>query len=224
MLFLLKIGHFKYYSVTGNSPLSLGYWWLVFGCSMSSCCVWAFSSCSEQRLLSSCNMQASYCSGFSPCGAGGQGHAGFSNCGAGTYLPLSFFMEGWLLNSSASPSDGFLVPASVPLARGSSLLTGIFSVFGRQLLGNFFFNWAPLYCLPSLLFNNQGVYGIICFLLCGEEGELSGTADGFPGLHDPLPVASSLLQVCFHYQTSSTLLELPVCGALGEMKWDFQGS
>ena len=29
------------------------------------CCVWTFSSCGEQGLLSSCGAQASYCSGFS---------------------------------------------------------------------------------------------------------------------------------------------------------------
>ena len=33
------------------------------------CCARALPSCSEQRLLSSCNVQASHCSGFSHCGA-----------------------------------------------------------------------------------------------------------------------------------------------------------
>ena len=39
-----------------------------------------FSSCGEQELLSSCNAQASHCSGFSWCRAQGLGRAGFSSC------------------------------------------------------------------------------------------------------------------------------------------------
>ena len=31
------------------------------------CCVWAFSSCSEQRLLSSCNVRVPHCGGYSWC-------------------------------------------------------------------------------------------------------------------------------------------------------------
>ena len=33
------------------------------------CCAWAFSSCDEQGLLSSCDVWASHCSGFSCCRA-----------------------------------------------------------------------------------------------------------------------------------------------------------
>ena len=52
---------------------------------------WAFSSCSEQGLLSgcseqgllsSCNVWASHCGGFSCCGAWAVRHAGFSRCGS----------------------------------------------------------------------------------------------------------------------------------------------
>ena len=32
------------------------------------CCMWAFSSCSQQGLLSSCGGLASHCGGFSGCG------------------------------------------------------------------------------------------------------------------------------------------------------------
>ena len=32
-------------------------------------CAWAFSTCGEQRLLSSCGAWASHCSGFSCCAA-----------------------------------------------------------------------------------------------------------------------------------------------------------
>ena len=34
------------------------------------CSSWAFSSCRERGLLSSCDGQASHCGGFSHCGAG----------------------------------------------------------------------------------------------------------------------------------------------------------
>ena len=33
------------------------------------CCEWAFSSCGEMGLLSSCDTRAAHCSGFSCCGA-----------------------------------------------------------------------------------------------------------------------------------------------------------
>ena len=43
------------------------------------CCMWAFSSCRDQGLFSSCGVQTSYCGGFS-CGAWALGHAVFSSC------------------------------------------------------------------------------------------------------------------------------------------------
>ena len=45
------------------------------------CCMWAFSSCSKQALLSSCGAQASHCSAFSYCWAVSRCVA-FSSCGA----------------------------------------------------------------------------------------------------------------------------------------------
>ena len=42
--------------------------------------VFAFSSCDEQMLLSSCGVQTSHCTGFSRFGAGALGHVGFSSC------------------------------------------------------------------------------------------------------------------------------------------------
>ena len=44
------------------------------------CCVWAFTSCSEWRLLSSCSARASHCSGFSCCRARAPEHEGISSC------------------------------------------------------------------------------------------------------------------------------------------------
>ena len=41
----------------------------TFGCLGLCCCVWAFSSCSEWGLLSSCDVCASHYSGFSCCRA-----------------------------------------------------------------------------------------------------------------------------------------------------------
>ena len=43
-------------------------------------CVWAFSSCDEQGLLSNCGAWASHSGGFS-CGAQGPVCATFSSCG-----------------------------------------------------------------------------------------------------------------------------------------------
>ena len=55
-------------------------------------CLWTFSSCSEQGLLSSCGVQASCCSGFSCCGAQPLGYVGFSNCcGAQASLPCGMW-------------------------------------------------------------------------------------------------------------------------------------
>ena len=51
------------------------------------CRAWAFSSCSEQGLPSSCGMLVSHCSGFSCSGAQALGHRGFSSWGTGASLP-----------------------------------------------------------------------------------------------------------------------------------------
>ena len=50
------------------------------------CYTWAFSSCCEQGLLSSCSAGPSHCSGFSGCGAQALGHKGFRGCGAQAQL------------------------------------------------------------------------------------------------------------------------------------------
>ena len=44
------------------------------------CCTWAFSSCSEQRLLSSFCAWASHCNGFSCCRNCALERAGFRSC------------------------------------------------------------------------------------------------------------------------------------------------
>ena len=49
------------------------------------CSAWAFSSCSEQGLLSSHAVSTSHCSGFSYCRAHPLGHVGFSSCGSQAY-------------------------------------------------------------------------------------------------------------------------------------------
>ena len=57
-----------------------------FGRTGSSLLCRLFSSCSKQRLLSSCRAQASRCSGFSCCRARALGHMGFRSCGTWTRL------------------------------------------------------------------------------------------------------------------------------------------
>ena len=46
------------------------------------CCAWAFSSCGEQGLLSSCSLRASHCGSFSCCRAPALEPANFSSCGS----------------------------------------------------------------------------------------------------------------------------------------------
>ena len=55
------------------------YFWLC--CVFWMCfCTWAFSSCGEQKLLSSCSTRASQCGGYPCCGARALGSVGFSSC------------------------------------------------------------------------------------------------------------------------------------------------
>ena len=58
------------------------------------CCVWAFSSCKDWGLFSSCGVGASHCSGLSSCGVWALGARAsvvvecvLSRCGAWTLLP-----------------------------------------------------------------------------------------------------------------------------------------
>ena len=53
----------------------------LFGLLRVFTAVWAFSSCGEWGLLSSCAAQASYCGGFSCCRAQTLKH-GLGSCGA----------------------------------------------------------------------------------------------------------------------------------------------
>ena len=46
------------------------------------CCVWAFSSCGDQGLLSSCGGWASHCGSFSCCRTWALGCSGFNSCGS----------------------------------------------------------------------------------------------------------------------------------------------
>ena len=52
------------------------------------CSTRAFSSCSEQGLLSSCGVRASHCGGFSCCRAQALGHICFSSCSKGSVALL----------------------------------------------------------------------------------------------------------------------------------------
>ena len=49
------------------------------------CCMWALPSCGERGPLSSCDMWASHCSGFSCGREQALGKAGFSSCGIWAY-------------------------------------------------------------------------------------------------------------------------------------------
>ena len=59
------------------------------------CCAWAFSSCGEQGLLSSCCAWASHCGGFSCCGAWAPGGVGsvFVACGFSCSVACGIFLD-----------------------------------------------------------------------------------------------------------------------------------
>ena len=57
----------------------------IFGCAGSSLLPVGFSLVAESGLLSSC-VQASYCSGFSCCGARALGSTGFNSCSSWAQL------------------------------------------------------------------------------------------------------------------------------------------
>lgn len=61
---------------------------VYFGLCWAFAAMWAFSSCYEWGLLSSCSAPASPCGGFSGCGTQAPGHVGSSSCGPQTQLPL----------------------------------------------------------------------------------------------------------------------------------------
>ena len=52
----------------------------IYGCAGSSLLQGLFSSCSEQRLPSSCHAVASHCSAFSGCRTWALEHANFNSC------------------------------------------------------------------------------------------------------------------------------------------------
>ena len=55
------------------------------------CSAWAFSGCSKQGLLSSWDVWASLCSGFSCCRAEARDHESFSSCGPRAQFPHSMW-------------------------------------------------------------------------------------------------------------------------------------
>ena len=76
---ILFPSNFQVLQLSGMIPLMtfLKYFFFFFCCAGSLLLHRFFSSCSEWRLLSSCGVQASYCSGFSCCQAQTVGHTGF---------------------------------------------------------------------------------------------------------------------------------------------------
>ena len=74
----------------------------IFGCAGSSLLLGLFPSCGEQELLSSCDVPASYCGGFSCCGAWALGCLGFSSCSRAEaqYLWCTGLVAPWHVESS----------------------------------------------------------------------------------------------------------------------------
>ena len=118
---LLSPSKFQVLQLSGMIPLMTflkGFFFVFcffFCCAGSSLLHRLFSSCGEWRLLSSCGVQASYCSGFSCCQVQTVGHTGFSSCG-------TWAQELWF-------------PGSIAVAQGlgCSMACGIFPDQGSNL-------------------------------------------------------------------------------------------
>ena len=74
--------NFSIYSLAFHFIFKNFVYLLTFGCAGSLSPGGLFSSCGEQGLLSSCDMQDPHCGGFSCCGAWAVGCLGFSSCGS----------------------------------------------------------------------------------------------------------------------------------------------
>ena len=122
------------------------------------CCVGAFSSCSEWRLLSSCGAQASQCSGSSCFRSQAAGYVGFSSLSTwaqkccvglvawGMWNILGVGME----PMSLALSGGFLT--SGPLGKSGSSYFWIPQLFGLVLVEHVLYlrkKFLDLYCLCS---------------------------------------------------------------------------
>ena len=91
----------------------------IFGCLCLHCCVLAFSSCSEEQLLSSCGTD------FSPQwlffgGTGTYRHMGFCSCGAQASLPCGMWR---LPGLGIKPMSPVLASEFLPLNHQGSPVT-----------------------------------------------------------------------------------------------------
>ena len=66
--------------INKNKYFFFNFVFFILGCAGSLLLQGLFSSCGEQRLLSSDGAQASHWGGFSCCRAQALGHSGFNNC------------------------------------------------------------------------------------------------------------------------------------------------
>ena len=117
-------------------------------------CVRAFSSCSEQGLLSSCGARASHCGGFSCCRAWVLRHAGFSRCSTSR----------WALECGFSSYDA---RASLPHGMWNLPGPGIKPVF-PALAGRFLTTGPPEKSSLSL-YNELSYHSSVLFLRCSER-------------------------------------------------------
>ena len=115
-------------------------------------CVRAFSSCSEQGLLSSCGAWASHCSGFSCCRAWVLRHAGFSSCSM------------WALGCGLSSCDTW---AYLPHGMWNIPGPGI-KPMSSALAGRFVTTEPPEKSSLSL-YNELGYHSSVLFLRCSER-------------------------------------------------------
>ena len=176
--------------------------YFIFGCTKSSLLPEAFSSRSEQGLLSSCRVQASHCSDFSCCrpwvlgmwdqlwptGLVAPWHVGSSRTKDGTHVPC---IGNWFLNHWTTRE----VPNVYSCLLCHSLGDHRSMDLSLDLLLLFFFNLWIFYPIPSYFL-------FVCLLLCQYHTVLFFSFLAFIYL-----VVSSLSCICgiFYFSTQASL-------------------
>ena len=114
------------------TPLSLFFISLSFLAALGLCgCAWVFSSCDEQGLLSSCDAQASHCSGSS-WQSTGSGHSGFSRCSLRVELPHSVWNMPGPGIEPTSPALAGGIATTGPLRKSSLFLCFVLPLSYRK--------------------------------------------------------------------------------------------
>ena len=192
--------NFSIYALAFHFILKNFVYLLTFVCAGSLSLRGLFSSCGEQGLLSSCDVQDSHCSGFSCCRAWAVGRPGFSSCGSwalehrlnscGTWAQLPRSM--WdLLGSGKEPlspalASGFFTTEppgksySLFFLRRNSHKINLFKVYNLVAFSTF-----------TMLYNHHSIWFQSIFITL--KGKFTPIKQSFPLLLSPQPLATTHL-------------------------------